>query len=102
MCMYNALKRCGAFVAALVLCFALSVPALADSVLSGSASFVMRYRSGAGPSWSSPEGSFFVSSGSSFNQNIVGTASSYNVVSAGWRSLTLDSSLVPADSQLGI
>lgn len=29
MCMYNALKRCGAFVAALVLCFALIVPALA-------------------------------------------------------------------------
>lgn len=102
MCMYNALKRCGAFVAALVLCFALSVPALADSVLSGSASFVVRYRSGTGPSWSSPEGSYFVSSGGSFNQDIVGTASSYNVVSAGWRSLTLDSSLVPADSQLGI
>lgn len=96
------LKRFGAFVAALVLCFALSVPALADSVLSGSASFVLRYRSGAGPSWSSPEGSYTVSSGGSFNRDIVGTASAYNVVSAGWRSLTLDSSLVPADSQLGI
>lgn len=33
MCMYNALKRCGAFVAASVLCFALSVPALADETL---------------------------------------------------------------------
>lgn len=37
--MYNALKRCGAFVAALVLCFALSVPALADSVVSGTLRF---------------------------------------------------------------
>lgn len=39
MCMYNALKRCGAFVAALVLCFALSVPALADTVVSGNICF---------------------------------------------------------------
>lgn len=30
MCMYNALKRCGAFVAASVLCFSLCVPALAN------------------------------------------------------------------------
>ena len=35
MCMYNALKRCGAFVAALVLCFALCVPAFADEVITG-------------------------------------------------------------------
>lgn len=39
MCMYNALKRCGAFVAASVLCFALSVPALADEVLYGDLAF---------------------------------------------------------------
>lgn len=102
MCTKSFFSSFGAFVAAFVLCFALSVPALADSVLSGSASFVMRYRSGAGSSWSSPEGSYFVSSGGSFNRDIVGSASAYNVVSAGWRSLTLDSSLVPADSQLGI
>ena len=102
MCMYNALKRCGAFVAASVLCFALSVPAFADSVLSGNGSFQVRYRSGAGPSWNTPEGSFFVSSGGSFNAGINGSASLYNVVSAGWRSLTLESSLVPADSQLGV
>lgn len=102
MCTKSFFSSFGAFVAAFVLCFALSVPALADSVLSGSASFVMRYRSGAGSSWSSPEGSYFVSSGGSFNRDIVGSDSAYNVVSAGWRSLTLDSSLVPADSQLGI
>lgn len=35
MCISNALKRCGAFVAALVLCFALCVPALADEVITG-------------------------------------------------------------------
>lgn len=102
MCIKNAFRLFGAFVTALVLCFALSVSALADSVLSGSASFIMRYRSGAGPSWSSPEGSYYVSSDGSFNWDIVGTDSAYNVVSAGWRSLTLESSLVPADSQLGI
>lgn len=102
MCMYNALKRCGAFVAALVLCFALTVFASAEAVLSGSANLQVLYRSGAGPSWSSPEGTYSVSSGGSFNADIVGTASTYNVVSAGWRSLTLSSSLVPADSQLGI
>lgn len=41
MCTKSFFRRFGAFVAALVLCFALSVPALADSVLSGTA--VMRY-----------------------------------------------------------
>lgn len=39
MCTSNALKRCGAFVAALVLCFALSVSALADTVVSGNICF---------------------------------------------------------------
>ena len=102
MCMYNALKRCGAFVAALVLCFSLTVFASAEAVLSGSANLQVLYRSGAGPSWSSPEGTYSVSSGGSFNRDIVGSASAYNVVSAGWRSLTLESSLVPADSQLGV
>ena len=96
------LKRFSAFVAALVLCFSLTVFASAESVLSGSANFQVLYRSGAGPSWSSPEGTFSVSSGHSSNWDIVGNASAYNVVSAGWRSLTLKSSLVPADSQLGI
>ena len=64
MCMYNALKRCGAFVAALVLCFALSVPALADDVLTGSASFSFAY-AGASGSVFSISSSSSVSSGSS-------------------------------------
>ena len=102
MCTKSFFRCFGAFVAALVLCFALSVPALADSVLSGNGSFQVRYRSGAGPYWNTPQGSFSVYSGGSFNDDIVGSASSYNVVSAGWRSLTLEPSLVPAESQLGI
>ena len=102
MCMYNALKRCGAFVAALVLCFSLTVFSSAEAVLSGSANLQVLYRSGAGPFWSSPEATYSFSSGGSFNRDIVGTASLYNVVSAGWRSLTFESSLVPADSQLGV
>lgn len=102
MCTKSFFRRFGAFVAALVLCFSLTVFASAEAVLSGSANLQVLYRSGAGPSWSSPEGTYSVSSGGSFNRDIVGTASAYNVVSAGWRSLTLESSLVPADSQLGV
>lgn len=96
------LKRFGAFVAALVLCFSLTVFASAESVLSGSAKLDLRYGSVSSSYWSSPEGSYSVSSGGSFNGNIVGNASAYNVVGAGWRSLTLSSSLVPAESQLGV
>lgn len=96
------LKRFSAFVAALVLSFSLTVFASAEAVLSGSANLQVLYRSGVGPSWSSPQGTYSVSSGGSFNKDIVGTPSAYNVVSAGWRSLSLESSLVPADSQLGI
>ena len=102
MCTTNALKRCCAFVAALVLCFALTVFASAESVLSGSAKLDVRYGSVSSSHWSAPEGTYSVSSGGSFNQDIVGTASAYNVFGAGWRSLTLSSSLVPAESQLGV
>ena len=102
MCTKSFFRRFGAFVAALVLCFSLTVFASAESVLSGSANIQVLYRSGVGPYWSTPEGTFSVSSGGSFNSDIVGNVSAYNVVSAGWRSLTLSSSLVPADSQLGV
>lgn len=102
MCTKSFFRRFGAFVTALVLCFALSVPALADSVLSGSANFELRYGSESSSHWSAPEGSYSVSSGGSFNADIVGNDSAYNVVGAGWRSLTLSSALVPAESQLGI
>lgn len=52
MCTKSSLRRFGAFVAALVLCFALSVPALADKVVSGTACFDYSLYSG---SWSSHE-----------------------------------------------
>lgn len=95
------LKRFGAFVAALVLCFSLTVFASADSVLSGSANFEFRYRPGAGPYWYVSDIGGTVSSGSSLNRAIENSSGS-NVVSAGWRSLTLSSALVPAESQVGI
>lgn len=100
MCMYNALKRCGAFVAALVLCFALSVPALAaESVLSGNATVTFGYRQSSGSSWQTrtQNGSgspWSISSGSS---NIPG--SPYNVYdynALALKSLTLSDSLVPS------
>lgn len=52
MCTKSSFRRFGAFVAALVLCFALSVPALADNVISGTACFDYSLYSG---SWSSHE-----------------------------------------------
>lgn len=95
------LKRFGAFVAVLVLCFSLTVFASADSVLSGSANFEFRYRPGAGPYWYVTDIGGTVSSGGSFNRAIESSSGS-NVVAAGWRSLTLSSALVPAESQLGV
>lgn len=50
MCTKSFFRRFGAFVAALVLCFVLSVPALADNVVSGTARFDYSLYSG---SWSS-------------------------------------------------
>lgn len=52
MCTKSFFRRLGAFVAALVLCFALSVPALADKVVNGTACFDYSFYSG---SWSSRE-----------------------------------------------
>lgn len=52
MCTKSFFTRFGAFVAALVLCFALSVPALADNVVSGTACLDYSLYSG---SWSSHE-----------------------------------------------
>lgn len=52
MCTKSFFRRFGAFVAALVLCFSLSVPALADTVVSGTACFDYSLYSG---SWGSRE-----------------------------------------------
>lgn len=64
MCMYNALKRCGAFVAASVLCFALCVPALADEVVTGT--IRLQFATFVNGSWSS-QAYGNVASGSSKN-----------------------------------
>lgn len=104
MCMYNALKRCGAFVAALVLCFALCVPALADEVLSGSVDFtVMAHHlySGEDYGWDASR-SLSISSGSSANvlldgDGFAGTFSQF----AFWR-FSLSDSFFPSGSQSGI
>lgn len=104
MCTKSFFRRFGAFVTALILCFALCVPALADSVLTGTAEFSFRYRIGDSSSWNvSDITQTTVSSGASFYNAIAEySITKRNIVSAGWRSLSLSSSLVPADSQIGI
>lgn len=104
MCMYNALKRCGAFVAASVLCFLLSFPALADEVLSGDVDFtVMAHHlySGEDYGWDASR-SLSISSGSSANvlldgDGFAGTFSQF----AFWR-FSLPYSFFPSGSQSGI
>ena len=100
MCTKSFFRRFGAFVAALVLCFALSVPALAaESVLSGNATVTFGYRQSAVSSWQTKtqngSGSpWSISSGAS---NIPG--SPYNVYdynALALKSLTLSDSLVPS------
>lgn len=98
MCMYNALKRCCAFVAALVLCFALCVPALADESISGSASFVASWLEPDSSSWYSWVGSD-VSTGSTV---VIGQDSTSRSSSFGLKSASFPSVFYPADSQTGI
>lgn len=77
MCTKCFFRRFGAFVAALVLCFALSVPALADTVVSGTARFDYSLYSG---SWGSHELERF-SSGSGRDFELFSSASASR---AGW------------------
>lgn len=73
MCTKSFFRRFGAFVAALVLCFALSVPALADEVITGTMSvYVYSYQptSSSTGAWSSNR--LTLSSGSSGARNIDG------------------------------
>lgn len=99
MCMKNVFRRFGAFVAALVLCFALSVPALADSVLSGTA--VMRY--GYVPTgWDSMTAldNRDLVSGSSNNYFQI---ADFKIGGAGaWSYVSLPDSLVPSGSAVGV
>lgn len=100
MCTKSFFRRFGAFVAALVLCFALCVPALAaESVLSGNAIVTFGYLQSASSSWQTKtqngSGSpWSISSGSS---NIPGSpynVHDYNALAL--KSLTLSNSLVPS------
>lgn len=95
MCMYNALKRCGAFVAALVLCFALTVPALADDVLNSSFNLFLCDTSTTGYS-------------NSFSESVPSGTSSMSVsfpnVSSGvsWSIVSLNSSDVSSTGSVGV
>lgn len=104
MCMYNALKRCGAFVAALVLCFALSVSALADEVLTGSATAKVSYsesQSSTSFNWNSVTRSI-ASGASNFSLEQMVTQSGIFYGGFGWKQIALSSALVPTNSQNGI
>lgn len=92
------LKRFSAFVAALVLCFALCVPALADESISGSASFVASWLEPDSSSWYSWVGSD-VSTGSSA---VIGQDSTSRSSSFGLKSASFPSVFYPADSQTGV
>lgn len=77
MCTKSFFRRFGAFVTALILCFALSVSALADEVISGTARFDVSLYSG---SWSSQElGRFSSGTGRDFS-----LTSSTSASRAGW------------------
>lgn len=94
MCITNALKRCGAFVAALVLCFALCVPALADEVLTGNSIFDTAALIDGSPSYASNN-----LPSDSANKDF----SIYNVCSRGaFRRLQLGNVSIPSDSSAGI
>lgn len=96
MCMYNALKRCGAFVAALVLCFALCVPALADDVVSGYLESYFAYF-GSNSIWSFKKGGN-ISSGSSVDMAIY---SSSDFSRAAWSNFRFASTSPPSISAEG-
>lgn len=98
MCISNALKRCGAFVAASVLCFVLCVPALADESISGSADFVSSWLEPDSSSWYSWVGRT-VSTGSTA---VIGQDSTSRSSSFGLQRASFPSVFYPANSQCGI
>ena len=100
MCTKSFFRSFGAFVAALVLCFALFVPALAaESVLSGNATVTFGYRQSSGSTWQtkSQDGSgspWSISSGVSNAPGSPYNVYDYNALTL--KSLTLSDSLVPS------
>ena len=97
MCIKNVFRRFGAFVAALVLCFALSVPALADEVLNGNVTFYYLWMGRTATYASGLSGGSVSLNGSS--QPITPSA---NNAPAGFAYILAGSNLFPAGSAIGI
>lgn len=95
------LKRFSAFVAALVLCFALCVPALADVTLNGSALFYVGHASSSSTLFSTNSSYYSANTGSS-NAGLELARSSSTDKLALYGVKANDSSLLPADSSVGI
>ena len=94
----RALHRLGAFLSALSLCFALSVPALADESISGSADFTSSWLVPDSMAWASWVGQS-VSTGST---SVIGQNSSSRSSSFGLKRASFPSAFYPANSQCGI
>lgn len=101
MCISNSLKRCGAFVSALVLCFALCVPAFADESLTGKATFHVASRSAGSSAWSfAASNKFTVSvptSAYTFSQQF-----GYGNYDVALGRVSLGPALFPAGSECGV
>lgn len=99
MCIKNVVRRSGAFLSALVLCFALTLPALADeTLLTGDATLTLTTHRPSYSSWDYTEQ--VISSGASAAEYRF-TTGSYSVESFGWSIINL-SSLIPSDGEIGI
>ena len=95
------LKRFSAFVAALVLCFALCVPALADEALDGSSLFYVGHASSSSSLFFTNGSNYPVNTGSTnAGLELVRTSSSDKLALYGVRSN--DVSLIPVDASIGI
>ena len=95
----RALHRLGAFLSALSLCFALSVPVLADDVLTGSASFSFAYAGASGSTFPISSSSS-VSSGSSNLSFVVPRWGSNYKLGLGY--VQGSGSLFPSGASIGI
>lgn len=107
MCTKSFYRRFGAFVAALVLCFSLSVPALADEVLTGSAEiyhsiYSLTSEPSTWPSTDFTTEQAALRSGGSVSLRRMASATGPLFCGYGWRRVVLPASLVPSGAELGI
>lgn len=101
MCTKSFFRRFGAFVAALILCFALSVPALADESLSGKATFRLSSRSSGSASWGSTASNQFTQSVPTSNYSFPKDFG-YGVCDVALGRVSLGPALFPAGSECGV